>query len=625
MSMEISLDTAATRGFSDMALIEPLLSALDKIGYETPSPIQAQTIPYLLQGRDVLGQAQTGTGKTAAFALPLLSRMDVDLYEPQILVLTPTRELAIQVAESFQTYASGMGGVRVLPVYGGQDYLVQLRALKRGVHIVVGTPGRVMDHIRRGTLKMETLKAVVLDEADEMLNMGFLEDVEWIMEQTPAERQVALFCATMPESVRRIAKKNLRNPKEIRLILRTNTVATLNQRYWLISGLNKLDTLSRILETETYDGMLIFMRTKTGTVELVEQLEKRGYAAEALNGDMKQSQREQTVNRFKSGKLNILIATDVAARGLDVERVSHVINYDIPFDTETYIHRVGRTGRAGRAGEAILFVAPRERHLLHAIESATKQKIALMALPGVDDINAIRINRFKQRITDAIEAGGTDFYTELVNDYSSENGVDPLAVAAALAKLVQGDRPFLLEKRPENERRVPAKYSRASRDEQRGMEREEQPRRRPRIKADPSMKMECFRMEVGREHGVKCGNIVGAIANEAKLDSVYIQKVKIHKDYSTVELPAGIPKHVLHILKKARVMNRPLEISRINPEFERGVMEDHEPPNKDVRKASRNADEYSKRTAEKKTDKKAAVTDAKKAKKKAGLKKKTSA
>jgi ATP-dependent RNA helicase DeaD len=402
-------------------------------------------------------------------------------------------------------------------------------------------------------------------------------------------------------------------------------VATLNQRYWLISGLNKLDTLSRILETETYDGMLIFMRTKTGTVELVEQLEKRGYAAEALNGDMKQSQREQTVNRFKSGKLNILIATDVAARGLDVDRISHVINYDIPFDTETYIHRVGRTGRAGRAGEAILFVAPRERHLLHAIEAATKQKIALMALPGVDDINAIRINRFKQRITDAIQAGGAGFYTELINDYSRENGVDPLAVAAALAKIVQGDRPLLLEKCPEKERRVPAKYSRAASGEYRGMERDEPPKRHPRIKADPSIKMECFRMEVGREHGVKCGNIVGAIANEAKLDSVFIQKVKIHKDFSTVELPAGIPKHVLHILKKARVMNRQLEISRIEPEYERGGTISSEPQGKDVQKASRNADEYSRRKAEKKMDKMAAGTVAKKTKKKAGLKKKSTA
>ena len=623
--MEISLEMATTCGFREMALIEPLLNALDRIGYETPSPIQAQTIPYLLQGRDVLGQAQTGTGKTAAFALPLLSRMDVDLYEPQILVLTPTRELAIQVAESFQTYASGMAGVRVLPVYGGQDYLVQLRALKRGVHVVVGTPGRVMDHIRRGTLKMETLKAVVLDEADEMLNMGFLEDVEWIMEQTPAERQVALFCATMPEAVRRIAKKNLRNPKEIRLMLRTNTVATLNQRYWLISGLNKLDTLSRILETETYDGMLIFMRTKTGTVELVEQLEKRGYAAEALNGDMKQSQREHTVNRFKSGKLDILIATDVAARGLDVERISHVINYDIPLDTETYIHRVGRTGRAGRAGEAILFVAPRERHMLHAIEAATKQKITLMALPGVDDINAIRINRFKQRITDAIEAGGAEFYTELINDYSRENGVDNLVVAAALAKLVQGDRPLLLEKRPEIERRTPAKFSRAGRDEQRGMERDEQPKRRPRTTVDPSIKMECFRMEVGRKHGVKCGNIVGAIANEARLDSAYIQKVEIHGDYSTVELPAGIPKYVLQTLKKAWVLNRQLEISRIDSKPERECAESSDLQSNDVRKASRNADEYSKRIASQKTDKKAAGTDAKKAKKKAALKKKSSA
>ncbi|MGD9171544.1 MAG: DEAD/DEAH box helicase, partial [Candidatus Thiodiazotropha sp.] len=360
--------------FRELNLPNCLLKALDQVGYETPSPIQAQTIPHMLEGRDLLGHAPTGTGKTAAFALPLLSRLDTKQNTIQVLVLTPTRELAIQVAEAFQRYAAHIKGFHVLPVYGGQDYTGQIRQLKRGVHVVVGTPGRVMDHMRKGTLKLDSLQALVLDEADEMLRMGFIDDVEWILEQTPESHQTALFSATMPKEIQHIARHHLNNPREIAIKTRTATADTIRQRYWQVSGLHKLDALTRILEVEVFDAIIIFVRTKTATNELAERLEARGYAAAALNGDMVQKQREQMVDRLKRGTLDILVATDVAARGLDVERISHVINYDIPYDTEAYIHRIGRTGRAGRTGDAILFVAPRERRMLNAIEKATRQK-----------------------------------------------------------------------------------------------------------------------------------------------------------------------------------------------------------------------------------------------------------
>ena len=371
----MSSEAEATLSFREFALIEPLQKALETVGYETPSPIQAQTIPLLLEGRDMVGQAQTGTGKTAAFALPILSRIDLAQHDPQVLVLAPTRELAIQVAEAFQKYAMNMKGFHVMPIYGGQEYGRQIQALKRGVHVVVGTPGRVMDHMRKGTLKLDGLKALVLDEADEMLRMGFIDDVEWVLEQTPDTRQIALFSATMPAVIRKIAKTHLNNPSEITIKTVTTTAESIRQRYWMVSGLHKLDALSRILEAEDFDAVLIFVRTKLMTVELEEKLSARGYAAAALSGDIMQKQRERTVSQLKSGQLDIVIATDVAARGLDVTRISHVINYDIPYDTEAYVHRIGRTGRAGRKGDAILFVAPRERNLLSAIERATNQKI----------------------------------------------------------------------------------------------------------------------------------------------------------------------------------------------------------------------------------------------------------
>ena len=400
--------------FSDLELAAPLLTALEGVGYEKPSPIQAQAIPHLLQGLDLLGHAPTGTGKTAAFALPLLSRLDLDDKQVQVMVLTPTRELAIQVAEAFQRYATHLRGFHVLPIYGGQDYSGQLRQLKRGVHVVVGTPGRIMDHMRRGTLRLGGLKALVLDEADEMLRMGFIEEVEWILEQIPETRQMALFSATMPREIERIARRHLDDPKEISIKAKTATAETIRQRYWVVSGLHKLDALTRILEVEPFDAVLIFVRTKTATSELADRLEARGYSAAAMNGDMVQKQREQMVERLKKGSLDILVATDVAARGLDVDRISHVVNYDVPHDTESYIHRIGRTGRAGRHGEAILFVAPRERRMFLAIERASRQRIEPLELPSTVRVNIKRIADFKQKITDVLAAGELAFMQGLV-------------------------------------------------------------------------------------------------------------------------------------------------------------------------------------------------------------------
>ena len=545
--------TPPVSSFQELNLPAPLLSALDEVGYETPSPIQAQTIPHLLEGLDLLGHAPTGTGKTAAFALPLLSRIDIKRQQVQLMVLTPTRELAIQVAEAFQRYASHMKGFHVLPVYGGQDYARQIRLLKRGVHAVVGTPGRVMDHMRKGTLKLDALQALVLDEADEMLRMGFIDDVEWILEQTPERRQMALFSATMPKQIQRIARRHLHDPQEISIKARTATAETIRQRYWLVSGLHKLDALTRILEVEPFDALLMFVRTRTATTELAERLEARGYAAAAINGDMVQKQREQMVERLKQGSLDILVATDVAARGLDVERVSHVVNYDIPYDTEAYIHRIGRTGRAGRKGDAILFVAPRERRMLGAIEKATRQKIEPLELPSTEMVNNKRIAAFKQTISDTLAAGELDFMQGLVEQYQQEHDVPALEIAAALARISIGDRPLLLQ--PDKEKPARSKGEKGQRRE-RG-----EPRERKRA-TRPAKGMERFRIEVGYKHGVKPGNIVGAIANEAGLDSRHIGHINIHTDFSLVDLPVGMPKEVFQDLKKTRICNQRIDISR---------------------------------------------------------------
>ncbi len=547
------MNEEALKTFADFNLIPEVLAAVNDVGYETPTPIQLPTIPHLLAGRDVVGQAQTGTGKTAAFALPLLSRLDLRRPEPQILVLTPTRELAIQVAEAFQSYASHLRGFQVLPVYGGQDYAVQLRQLKRGVHVIVGTPGRLMDHMRRGTLKLAGLRTVVLDEADEMLRMGFIEDVEWILSQTPPERQVALFSATMPVAIRRIAQQYLRDPAEITIKLRTTTAETIRQRYWIVTGVHKLDALTRLLETEPFDGMLVFVRTRIAAVELAERLQARGYATSALNGDMPQKQREQTVTRFKAGKLDILVATDVAARGLDVDRISHVINFDIPNDTEAYVHRIGRTGRAGRSGEAILFVAPRERHLLRAIERATRQQIEPMELPSAETVNDKRIAKFTQQITDTLATRDLAFFRDVIVRYQQQHDADPIDIAAALAQLAQGDKPLLVKDVITLDKRPP-------RDDAR---RDRKPPTTRATAIPANVDKELFRVEVGRSHGVQPGNLVGAIANEAGVASSHIGRIEIYDAYSTIELPDGMPKEIFRLLKKVWVSGRQLEISRI--------------------------------------------------------------
>jgi ATP-dependent RNA helicase DeaD len=547
--------TPAVISFRDLNLPDTLLAALDKAGYETPTPIQTQAIPHLLKGLDLLGHAPTGTGKTAAFALPLLARLDIKRQQVQVMVLTPTRELAIQVAEAFQGYASHIKDFHVLPVYGGQDYTGQIRQLKRGVHVVVGTPGRVMDHMRKGTLKLDALQALVLDEADEMLRMGFIDDVEWILEQTPKQRQMALFSATMPKEIERIARAHLRNPQEISIKAKTATAETIRQRYWLVSGLHKLDALTRILEVEPFDGLLMFVRTKTATTELAEKLEARGYAAAALNGDMVQKQREQMVERLKKGSLDILVATDVAARGLDVDRISHVVNYDIPYDTEAYIHRIGRTGRAGRQGDAILFVAPREQRMLGAIEKATRQKIERLELPSTEMVNNKRIADFKQSISDTLAAGELEFMQGLLEQYQQEHDVPALEIAAALAKMTIGDRQLLLK--PEKER--PAHTASDSKPrKQRGERSTTKPQTRP------AKGMERFRIEVGHMHDVKPGNIVGAIANEAGLDGEHIGHIDIHNEFSLVDLPRGMPNEVMQDLRKARVCGQRLNISRLD-------------------------------------------------------------
>jgi len=547
--------TPAIISFRELNLPDTLLAALDKAGYETPTPIQTQAIPHLLKGLDLLGHAPTGTGKTAAFALPLLARLDIKRQQVQVMVLTPTRELAIQVAEAFQGYASHINGFHVLPVYGGQDYTGQIRQLKRGVHVVVGTPGRVMDHMRKGTLKLDALQALVLDEADEMLRMGFIDDVEWILEQTPKQRQMALFSATMPKEIERIARSHLRNPQEISIKARTATAETIRQRYWLVSGLHKLDALTRILEVEPFDGLLMFVRTKTATTELAEKLEARGYAAAALNGDMAQKQREQMVERLKNGSLDILVATDVAARGLDVDRISHVVNYDIPYDTEAYIHRIGRTGRAGRQGDAILFVAPREQRMLSAIEKATRQKIDKLELPSTEMVNNKRIADFKQSITDTLATGELDFMQGLLEQYQQEHDVPALEIAAALAKMTIGERQLLLK--PEKEKPVHAGTGAGSKPRK---ERGERGQNKPPTR--PTKGMERFRIEVGHMHDVKPGNIVGAIANEAGLDGQHIGHIDIHNEFSLVDLPKGMPNEVLQDLRKARVCGQRLNISR---------------------------------------------------------------
>jgi ATP-dependent RNA helicase DeaD len=652
-------DHSDTPQFRDLGLAEALLQTLSDVGYETPSPIQAATIPPLLENRDIIGQAQTGTGKTAAFALPILSRLDLTRTKPQALVLAPTRELAIQVAEAFQRYATKLPGFHVLPIYGGQSYGPQLAGLKRGVHVVVGTPGRVIDHLERGSLDLSQLTTLVLDEADEMLRMGFIDDVESVLKKTPPTRQIALFSATMPTQIRRIAQTYLRDPIEISIKNKTTTAANIRQRYWYVSGMQKLDALTRILEAEPFESMLVFMRTKQATEELAQKLQARGFAAAAINGDIQQAMRERTIQQLKDGKIDILVATDVAARGLDVDRISHVLNYDIPTDTEAYVHRIGRTGRAGRSGEAILFVAPREKRMLQAIERATRQPIAEMQLPSVEAVNDQRITKFKQRIADALGSDDLGPFRQLIEQYEQERNVPAIEIAAALARMVQGVEPLLLkppargdgppefsrgqrETRPferpvRNERpdRAQPPAARAfdkprfekpgtekprfekprfekpdaGRNDNRAAPRASAPDAKPypapggdmlpktpfgpaapdarsatrpprshheegrrdekiaRMRRDdrphvPDQGFETFRIEVGLDHGVQAGNIVGAIANEAGLDSKNIGRVDIRDDHSLVDLPSGMPPEIFKHLKKVWVSGNQLRITR---------------------------------------------------------------
>ncbi|WP_391510065.1 DEAD/DEAH box helicase [Microbacterium paraoxydans] len=548
-------ESPATPGFEDLGITGPVLKAIKDLGYETPSPIQAATIPTLLAGRDVVGMAQTGTGKTAAFALPVLERLDIAQKTPQALVLAPTRELALQVCEAFESYASRMKGVHVLPVYGGQGYGVQLSALRRGVHVVVGTPGRIMDHLAKGTLDLSELQYLVLDEADEMLKMGFAEDVEQILAQTPEEKQVALFSATMPAQIRRLAQQYLRDPEEITVKSKTATNTNITQRYLVVSYAQKVDALTRILEVENFDGMIVFVRTKNETETLAEKLRARGYSAAAINGDVPQVQRERSVNQLKDGKLDILVATDVAARGLDVERISHVVNFDIPTDTESYVHRIGRTGRAGRTGDAISFITPRERYLLKHIEKATRQQPTQMQLPSTEDVNTTRLARFDDAITTALsETSRIDAFRDIIAHYVRHHDVPEGDVAAALAVVAQGSTPLLLDPADDALSQAVAADNRPPRERQTREPRE--PRER-RSRGDYTP----YRIEVGRRHRVEPRQIVGALANEGGLGRDDFGAINIRPDFSIVELPANLDPAVLDKLRDTRISGRLIEIT----------------------------------------------------------------
>lgn len=567
----MTTETTAVETFAELNLSPPILQALADVGYETPSPIQAQCIPILQAGKDLLGLAQTGTGKTAAFALPALQCVDVNLRQPQVLVLVPTRELAIQVSEAFQTYAKYLTGFHVLPIYGGQSYSLQLKQLARGAHVVVGTPGRIMDHLERRTLQFDHLKMLVLDEADEMLRMGFIDDVEWILQHTPASRQTTLFSATMPEQIRKVSQQYMRQPHEIKIKTSTATVATTRQRYWQVSGMHKLDALTRILEVEeNFDAAIIFVRTKTSTVELAEKLEARGLAAAALNGDLNQVMRERTIEQLKNGQIDIVVATDVAARGIDVPRVTHVINYDIPYDAEAYVHRIGRTGRAGREGSAILFVAPREMRMLRTIERVTRQPISPLTLPSREAVTDRRITLFKQRVYEVLDAEDLSFFEEIVVSLESEKNVGTHEIAAALAYLVQKERPLLAKekdvlkaapaeegRRREFSNEPPGRRSPFARDEKGRHE-----DRGNRQGSSPAPGMATYRVAVGRDHGVMPKNIVGAIANESGLPSRLIGRISLFDTFSTVDLPNDIAPDVLQRLKRTWVCQQQLNIAR---------------------------------------------------------------
>src|SRR5512139_457000 len=558
-----------TPTFADLGIDKRVLRALNDVGYESPSPIQAATIPALLEGRHVVGLAQTGTGKTAAFAVPILSQIDLKQKAPQALVLAPTRELALQVSEAFERYAAHIPGVHVLPVYGGQAYGIQLSALRRGVHVIVGTPGRIMDHLEKGTLDLSELRFLVLDEADEMLKMGFQEDVETILADTPADKHVALFSATMPPQIRRISKKYLTDAAEITVKNKTTTAANIAQRYLQVAHQQKLDALTRILEVENFEAMIIFVRTKQATEVLAERLRARGFSAAAINGDIAQAQRERTINQLRDGRLDILVATDVAARGLDVERISHVVNYDIPTDTESYVHRIGRTGRAGRAGDALSFVTPRERHLLKAIERATRQPLTQMPLPTVEDVNVTRVARFTDSITEALASDKLGVFRDLVSEYEQEHDVPAADIAAALAVMAQDGQPLLMEPEPEPEPKRVFDGKREAKggvwDHEKGRRRDAEeggrPRREPRAPRRSGGDYATYRISVGKRHKVEPRQIVGAIANEGGLGRDDFGHIDIRGDHSLVELPADLPPETLAALERTRISGKLIELT----------------------------------------------------------------
>ena len=557
--------------FADLGLKAPILEALNDLGYEKPSPIQAECIPHLLSGRDVLGMAQTGSGKTAAFSLPLLNNINPDLRAPQILVLAPTRELAVQVAEAMTEFSKHMRGVNVVALYGGQRYDVQLRALRQGPQIVVGTPGRLLDHLKRGTLDLSKLSGLVLDEADEMLRMGFIEDVETIMAQIPDGHQTALFSATMPEAIRRITKRFMKEPQEVRIQSSVTTRPDISQSYWSVYGMRKNEALVRFLEAEDFDAAIIFVRTKNATLEVAEALERSGYSSAALNGDMNQSLREQTLERLKDGRLDILIATDVAARGLDVERISLVVNYDIPMDSESYVHRIGRTGRAGRAGRALLFVENRERRLLRNIERTMKLTIPEADLPNAELLGKRRLEKFAAKVQQQLESSDLDQYRALLSQIqpvAEGEELDMETLAAALLKMAQGERSLIVPPdapmRPKREFR-----DRDDRFERRGDRNDRGPRGdrperggedRPRRERRDAGDMELYRIEVGRDDGVEVRHIVGAIANEGDISSRYIGNIKLFASHSTIELPKGMPGEVLQHFTRTRILNKPMNM-----------------------------------------------------------------
>lgn len=572
MTTSSAVETANTKTFSELGLPDNVVEVIKRVGYETPSPIQAQSIPLLLEGHDVLGQAQTGTGKTAAFALPFVSHIDADANYVQLLILAPTRELAIQVAEACQVYASFDKSLKILPVYGGQGYDQQIKQLKRGVQIVVGTPGRIIDHINRGTLKLDKIRFLVLDEADEMLRMGFIDDVELILSKVPEQRQTALFSATMPPRIKTITNRYLRDPKHVKIESKVSTASTIKQRFYQVAPHHKLDALTRILEVETFDGMIIFVRTKNATVELSEKLSARGFSVEPLNGDMPQQSRERTVEKLKRGNIDILIATDVVARGLDVERISHVVNYDIPYDTESYVHRIGRTGRAGRQGDAILLISNRERRMLTSIEKATKQSIERNDVPSVGELNATRVGKFKARIVEQLGEGDLSEYLQLVDELIESTEVSPEILLAACMKVSQGEDPLILDagSYPDLSEPERSRGSERGQDDRPARGRGERERAAPKSKALEAGKKR-FRLGVGHNHKVKPGNIVGAIANEANLDSKHIGSIEIFDHYTLVDLPEDLSPQQIATLANARVAGQRLALREWEMEKSNGA------------------------------------------------------